>query len=112
MKKISLTIVMLLVSLSIMANDNKKSNNVDKPAKSLSTQIGEILGNNSIKVEQDLTANVLFTLNEDKEIVILSVTTDSEIIEHYVKSKLNYQKVNLDNYREGRTYTIPVRITA
>ncbi len=109
MKKLSLVIVMLFVSVSLFANDNKKS---EKPLKNLSTQIGEILSDNVIKVDQDLTANVLFTLNRNKEIVVLSVTTDSYVVEQYVKSKLNYKKVDLDNYREGRTYTIPIRITA
>ena len=63
-------------------------------------------------IEDELTANVLFTLNEDREIVVLSVTTNSEVIAQFVKSKLNYQKVSLENYREGRMYTVPVRLKA
>ncbi|WFO16081.1 hypothetical protein M601_020840 [Cellulophaga baltica 4] len=110
MRKLSLVFVstLLLLSGSVLANDKKKS---DEPTKKLSTQIATLLSNSSLVVEDDLTANVLFTLNEDREIVVLSVTTNSEIVEQFVKSKLNYQKVSLEDYREGRTYTVPVRIT-
>tara|TARA_R110000796_G_scaffold35017_1_gene89992 strand:+ start:81462 stop:81800 length:339 start_codon:yes stop_codon:yes gene_type:complete len=110
MRKINLILVaaMLLVSGSIFAIDGKDSN---KPAKKLTTQIADLLKENSIIVgDQDLTATVFFTLNEDKEIVVLSVKTDDEKIEQFVKGKLNYQKVSLEDYREGRTYKVPVRI--
>jgi len=110
MRKISLVFVatMLLSTVSLFANNAKP---VD-PAKNLSTQIGDLLDNNSFILENnDLTAEVLFTLNENKEIVVLSVETENEVLEAFVKSRLNYQKVELDEYREGKMYTVPVRIT-
>ncbi|WP_158973712.1 hypothetical protein [Cellulophaga sp. L1A9] len=110
MKKLSLVFVsaLLLLTGSVLANDKKKS---EEPKNNLSTQIATLLSNSSLIVEDDLTANVLFTLNEDREIVVLSVTTNSKAVEQFVKAKLNYQKVSLEDYREGRTYTVPVRIT-
>ena len=99
---------MLLFVGSIFANDVKSK---DNPRKKLSTQISELLNDNSIIVQgEELTATVLFTVNEEKEIVVLSVKTDSGKLEEFVKERLNYQKVSLEDYREGRTYTLPVRV--
>tara|TARA_R110000868_G_scaffold14075_1_gene65660 strand:- start:17228 stop:17563 length:336 start_codon:yes stop_codon:yes gene_type:complete len=110
MRKLNLFLVaaMLLATGTIFANNGTL---VDKPAKKLSAQIADLLKNNAIIVKEgDLTGTVLFTLNEDKEIVILSVKTDNENLEQFVKSRLNYRKVDLEEYREGRTYKLPVRI--
>jgi hypothetical protein len=82
------------------------------PSKNLATQIGELLDDNYFIIEnQDLTANVIFTLNHDREIVVISVDTDNEVLEKFVKTRLNYHEVNVDNFKEGKLYTVPVRIT-
>lgn len=109
MKKFSLLFLAMLLSVgTIFANADKPRN----PKKDLSAQIGDLLDNPSFTAEYyDLTAKVKFTLNEDKEIVVLSVETNNLVLETYVKTRLNYQKVELQDYREGRTYTVPVRIT-
>ncbi len=112
MRKFSLfmVVVMLLSAGNLLASEAKPK--PKDPAKTLSAQIGDLLGSNSFIVESsDLTAKIRFTLNEDKEIVVLSVETDHEALEAFVKSRLNYQKVNLSNAREGKMYTVPVRIT-
>lgn len=83
-----------------------------EPAKKLSTQIHKMLESNSFEVENDLVANVRFTINKEGEIVVLSVDTDDSALEGFVKGRLNYQKVDLENAKEGRLYTVPVRITA
>lgn len=103
-----LVAAMLLVSGSIFANNIGE---LDNPTKKLSTQIAELLKDNSfIVAEEDLTAKVLFTVNDAKEIVVLSVDTEDGRLEQFVKGRLNYQKVILNEYREGRTYTVAVRI--
>ncbi|MEX0289032.1 MAG: hypothetical protein AB3N14_07955 [Flavobacteriaceae bacterium] len=109
MRKFSLFFVAMLLSVgTLFANVDKPKN----PNKTLSAQIGDLLDNNPFIVEyDDLTAKVKFTLNQDKEIVVLRVETDNEVLEAFVKNRLNYQKVDLQEYREGRTYTVPVRIT-
>ena len=82
-----------------------------KPSKNLSTQIHKMLKSNSFDVESDLIADVRFTINKEGEIVVLSVDTEDAALEGFVKGRLNYQKVDLENSKEGRLYTVPVRIT-
>jgi outer membrane lipopolysaccharide assembly protein LptE/RlpB len=111
MRKLSLVFVaaMLLATGNVLANDTT----VENPTKSLSSQISEMLSENDFSENQtNLTAQVRFTLNTDGEIVVLSVNTEYEQMERFVKSKLNYQKVDLTNVEEGKVYTIPVRVKA
>ena len=83
-----------------------------KPTTNLSTQIHAMLESNSFDVDNDLVADVRFTINKEGEIVVLSVDTQDEVLEGFVKGRLNYQKVDISNAKEGRLYTVPVRITA
>lgn len=111
MRKLSLVVVaaMLLGTGNLLAND---INSVE-PSKSLSSQISSMLSDNNFsEFEDDLTAQVRFTLNEEGEIVVLSVSTDFDQMERFVKNRLNYQKVDLNNVEEGKVYTIPVRVKA
>ncbi len=98
----------LFVVGSVSANTTE---NVE-PTKKLSVQIHQMLSSNSFDVDNDLVANVRFTINKEGEIVVLSVDTEDEVLEGFVKGRLNYKKVDLQNAKEGRLYSVPVRITA
>ncbi len=109
MRKQSLVLVaaMLLSSASIFANNVK---DID-PTNSLSAQIYEMLSDNAFTGEDtDLRAQVRFTLNHEGEIVILSVDTESDKFESFVKSRLNYQVVQENNVEEGKMFTVSVRM--
>ena len=109
MRKLSLVFVaaMLLVTGNILANDSVKND----PTKKLATQIEELLEDNYLTEDLvNLTAQVKFTLNEKDEIVVLSVDTEDERLESFVKSRLNYKKVDVDASKEGKMFTVPIRI--
>jgi hypothetical protein len=111
MRKLSLVFVaaMLLATGNILANDSVKPD----PIKKLSAQIGEFLADNYLTDNQvNLTAQVRFTLNNEGEIVILSVDTENESLRSFVKGRLNYQKVEVAGVKEGKLYTVPIRIVA
>ncbi|TLP80399.1 hypothetical protein [Maribacter sp. ACAM166] len=111
MRKLSLVVVaaMLLATGTIFANDSK----VVSPTKSLSSQISVMLSeNNFSEMNSDLTAQVRFTLNSEGEIVVLSVDTNFDTMESFVKKSLNYKKVDITKVEEGKIYTIPVRVKA
>lgn len=109
MRKISLVLVaaMLLSTGSIFANDVKDND----PSESLSTQITKILSNNHFsEAEIDMSAQVRFTVNKEGEIVVLSVDTENAALESFVKGRLNYRKVETVNLKEGKLFTVSVRI--
>jgi hypothetical protein len=114
MRKVSLMLVaaLLLSTGSIFANDSKKD---AKPSKTqnLSEQIGEFLNSNYLhENSQGHEAQVLFMLNSDKEIVVLSVITDERDLEWFIKSRLNYKEVAVSEYEEGKKYTVSIRIAS
>ena len=112
MRKISFVLVaaMLLTAGSSFANNNPTEK--EDPTKSLASQIGDLLDHNNFNEnDEGQRAQVLFMLNDDKEIVVLSVETDQNgTLEGFIKSKLNYQEVVLANYEEGKKYTVSVRV--
>ncbi|ASV29098.1 hypothetical protein [Maribacter cobaltidurans] len=111
MRKLSLVFVaaFLIVTGNVLANNTEGV----EPAKSLSSQISNMLRDNSFSdMESDLTAQVRFTLNSEGEIVVLSVDTESVNLERFVKGRLNYQKVDISKVEEGKLFTVPVRIAS
>ena len=113
MRKISLILIaaMLFSIGNVFANDPSLVSNVD-PEKKLTLQIGELMKENSFANEgYDLLAQVRFTLNKESEIVVLSVATQDELLESFVKSRLNYEKVSVNGFEEGQIYVVQVRIS-
>jgi len=53
-------------------------------------------------------AEVLFTVNSNHEIIILSVECDNPQIERYLKRKLDYRKVDHKPSKPGEIYLLPV----
>ncbi|SDE06436.1 hypothetical protein SAMN05421636_103112 [Pricia antarctica] len=109
MRKLSVVLVaaMLLAAGNVFANEVTSV----EPSESISAQISKLLSHNAfIQNEKALTAQVRFTLNNVHQIVVLSVETENLALADFIKQKLNYEKVDLEAYREGKIFTIPVRI--
>ncbi|MBA4746464.1 MAG: hypothetical protein H2058_14510 [Muricauda sp.] len=99
----------LFATMSAFATEGKKP----MKANNLSGQIYEMLKENQFNADdKEMTAEVRFIVNEKGELVVLSVETKDEILEGFVKNRLNYKKVKLDNVAPGRVYELPLRITA
>ncbi len=112
MRKISLLLVaaMLLSTGSILANNPTMGK---EPTKNLSEQIKDLLRNNNFTTaEEGKVAQVLFTLNSEREIVVLSVDTDDETLDTFIKARLNYHEVDMTAYEAGKKYTVSVLISA
>lgn len=88
----------------------------DKPTKdtsnAISEEIGKLLKDPSFTVEDDVFANVKVLFNEDNEIVVLSVDSETKGIDGYIKSRLNYKELSNEVNNKNRYYIVPVRITA
>jgi len=111
MRKISLVFLsaVFLVTTSLSATEPEP---VSEVSKKLSSQITKLLEDNRISVKEDLTAMVMITINEDNEIVVISVETADENLEQVIKTRLNYEKVDLAPQYAGKLYKVPVRVTA
>lgn len=80
-----------------------------KGGKSVSQEIGKLLKNPKFLVEGDMNADVTFTINSENEIVVLTVDTQNDFVERFIKSRLNYKQLE-NELVEGKEYNVPVKI--
>lgn len=94
MKKLIVVLVAVLASTQIFANDKPtKNTSVEK----LRNEIVVLLDKPQIELDQkEIKASIEFILNAKSEIVILTVDSEKAAVEDYVKSRLNYKKIDFD----------------
>ena len=121
MKKVSL----LIVAVALLLTGNVFAADVDPCSENLrfleptpvkiSAQIKQLLKERSgfnLGTENEMEAVVRFTVNNESEIVVLSVNTADERLENFVKARLNYEKVADQSLEEGKIYAVPIRMRA
>ena len=110
MKKIKVLCVAAAFAFSgvVLAETGTEPNQEQK----LNKEIGQLLDNPTFDVEEELTAYVTFTLNDKDEIVVLTVDSESNLVESFIKNRLNYKKVATKLNTGTRFYKVPVRLVA
>ena len=83
-----------------------------KPTDDLRVEIVDLIGTNYMDemVENEYSAEVLFTVNSKRELIVLSVESDNSQLESYLKGKLNYKKVDHRPGEPGEIYLLPVKM--
>ena len=83
-----------------------------KPTDELRIEMVELIGSSYMDVmdADQYSADVLFTVNSKREIIILSVESDDKLVESYLKRKLNYRKVDHRPSEPGEIYLLPVKM--
>lgn len=91
MKKLIIVAAIALFTLNTYAAEKPV-----EPNNSLRTEIVNLLGDSLVSnfVENQFTVEVIFTVNNQGEVVILSTDATDKKIENKIKKKLNYKKVN------------------
>ncbi len=110
MKKLTILLFIIVLGLGqvFASNDNPTKS----PEKELRNRIALLLDKPEIKVEKnEISANIQFVLNSKDEIVVLSVDSEKEIIENYVKARLNYKKVTTEiSEKDNKVFQITLKI--
>ncbi|PKV52258.1 hypothetical protein ATE84_4367 [Aquimarina sp. MAR_2010_214] len=107
MKKLNVLLIVVAFAISSVASANT---NPTKTENALNKEIKALLKKPSFKIKKELTAYVTFALNSKGEIVVLSVDSESEKLEGYIKSRLNYKKIGRQYGSEPRVFKMPLRI--
>jgi len=83
-----------------------------KPTDELRFEIVNLIGTNYMtEMEADqYNADVLFTVTADRELIVLSVDSNNDQLESYLKQRLNYKKVNHRASKPGEIYLLPVKM--
>ena len=109
MKKLS--VILLAFVLLFGTGISTAAVDLKKDKKTVSQEIGSLLQNADIELEVDVKAYVTFMINDEAEIVVLTIDTEDEMIERFIKSRLNYHKLE-NELTPGQEYQVPIRIQA
>jgi len=107
LKIFTAVVALAFLSLSFTTTTTKETK------KQLHDQIVELIGDsNQILADINLNAEITFTLNDKSEIVVVSVQSDNIVVDNFIKSKLNYKKVNVKAINPGKMYRLPLKIVS
>ncbi len=114
MKNFKTVIAILAISIAsvLPSSANTNTEPASKEAKTiLRTEIVSLLGNHKYDLKNEtLEAQVSVMLNNQNELVVVGVKTSDKTIADYVKTKLNYKKVDVKGIEKGTVYRIPLKM--
>tara|TARA_R110000787_G_scaffold41071_16_gene101664 strand:- start:17054 stop:17386 length:333 start_codon:yes stop_codon:yes gene_type:complete len=106
MKKVNV----ILVALALFIGTLTSYAGVDPVTTTETTkEFVKLLKAPGFEIDSEIKVVVTFVVNKNNEVVVLSVDCEAKQICNYIKSRLNYQKINTD-LQKGVEYKIPVRI--
>lgn len=106
-------IAILLCSLSISFSANAFEKEPSKITSELRNEIANILGSKiPFEFKSDSNAEVSFMINNKNELVVISVDSNFNEFNSFVKDKLNYKKITTKGIQKGEIYKMPVKISA
>ncbi|WP_271765039.1 hypothetical protein [Aquimarina algiphila] len=108
MKK--LNVVLLAIAFAITSVASANTNPTTKAQNVINKKVKTLLKKPSFKIAKELTAYVTITINDEGEMVVLSVDTDSEELESFIKHRINYKKVGAQVYADTKLFKLPVRL--
>lgn len=108
----NLKLLICVIAISLFASSAAFANSTETTTSSqLRAEVVDLLGSHPFdEVEEGIEATVSFMLNKESEIVIISVDSNSQGVEEFVKEKLNYQKVNTTGLKNGKIYEMPITL--
>ncbi len=107
-KSIFAALVLLFATSMTAAIEPVDDLNVNAQA---SEEIAKMLKSPAFEIKEDISAFASLLVNEDGELVVLCVKTDNEQVEKFVKSRLNYHKIE-SALTPGKIYKLPLRLTS
>ncbi|WP_400080521.1 hypothetical protein [Winogradskyella sp. R77965] len=109
MKTLKMLVLVVAIAFSSAASASTNPIKNSEPA-SISKSVGELLKNPDFQLDQDVNAVVDIYINNDNEIVVLSVNTDNKKVEKFIKNRLNYKKVSNESLGYKKSFKVPVKM--
>ncbi|GAB5399681.1 MAG: hypothetical protein Aureis2KO_12660 [Aureisphaera sp.] len=100
--------MVLLVATTLSASNGLV---VKKKPTNVTEEIENLLENPSFEIKKEISTTAVIMFNDDGEIVVLSVDTENQMVERFVKSRLNYHKL-LNKLEEGKQYVVPIKLVS
>ena len=109
MKNLKVLVLVVAIAFSSVVSANTNPIKDLEPV-SISKSVGKLLKNPDFQLDQEVNAVVDIFINNDNEIVVLSVDTDNEKVEKYIKNRLNYKKVSNTAFGTKKSFKVPVKM--
>ncbi len=100
------------IALAIMISSNTFASK-DKPVtdkNSKSYELSKLLEDRYLEIEKDYYGNVLFSVNEENQIVLHSVLSKDEFVRNYINEKLTDKFLTGTRWEVGKIYNLPVKM--
>lgn len=83
-----------------------------KPDAQLRAELVELIGTEyPFELNEDtITAEIIFTVNNQGEVIILSIHSSNSLADKFIKRKINYKKVNFRVKKVGDIYLLPFKM--
>lgn len=111
LKTLKTIITVIAISLSTVfsvAATEKEPTNTNK---SLRTELVYLLGDKiPLEIDKSYVAEISFIVNNDNEVIVIAVDSKLSSFNKYVKTRLNYKKINTKNIKKGEVYRMPITI--
>ena len=107
-----MNIIKTLILVTLITFSSQISASTRIPAddiKPVSLQISNILSNSDIIIYDEIVVTVKFKLNENNEIIIVSLDSSNKEISKFIKAQLNLKEISINKKSSNRLYSVPVR---
>ena len=108
MKTIQTLVMAMLIATTSVLQASTEPTKDERPT-TICQAVGQLLDSPDFQLDKETTVKVTFTVNKENEIVVLETTAANDFIEDYIKTRLNYKKLNVPA-ECGKYYFLPVRI--
>ncbi len=109
MKTLKMLVLVVAITFSSVLTASTNPNEKAGPA-TITETVKDLLKNPMFELNKEVNAMVEIFINQNDEIVVLSVATDNKTVESYIKSRLNYQKLTKEAIGSTKSFKIPVKI--
>ena len=108
MNNLKLIALAIVLSITTMSFTTKVT---DSPTRELQNEIVKLFGETCDKLaDETIEAEVVFTINEKGQVVVICVNSTNPKAELFVKCKLNYKQIKFDDSNVEKIYHLPLKV--
>ena len=109
MRTLKMLVLVLAITFSSVLSARTNPNENAEPA-SINETVRELLKNPDFQLNNDVNAMVTVLINQNDEMVVLSLDTDSKSLEKYIMKRLNYKKLSKETIGYRQSFKIPIKL--
>lgn len=96
----------ILISGNVFASKEKPRTEKN----SISYELGKLLEDPFLELQRDYVGKVIFSVNEEREIVLHAILTKEDFVRNYINEKLADQVLTGPSWEVGKIYHLPVKM--